>query len=172
MLRIAVFWACNGTVCQDMFQFLCKIDTEPHVVSKRVILSEVAKLFDPLGLLGPVIVIAKLILQDLWQLTIQWMAVLQDIHTRWIALRTQMSNLNQLKIPRCIKFNVHQPIVEVHGICDASHREFGACIYLRTKLGLNDHHSKLLCSKSRVAQNRFVTAIKAIGRFTIGALNQ
>jgi len=142
MLRIAVFWHAMEQ-CQDMFQFLCKIDTEPHVVSKRVILSEVAKLFDPLGLLGPVIVIAKLILQDLWQLAIQWMAVLQDNHTRWIALRTQMSNLNQLKIPRCIKFNVHQPIVEVHGICDASHRAFGACIYLRTKFGLND---QLLCS--------------------------
>ena len=57
--------------CQDTFQFLCKLDTEPHVVSKRIILSEVAKLFDPLSLLGPVIVIAKLILQDLWQLAIQ-----------------------------------------------------------------------------------------------------
>jgi len=58
--------------CQDTFQFLCKyFDTEPYL-SKRIILSEVAKLFDPLGLLDPVIVIAKLILQDLWQLAIQW----------------------------------------------------------------------------------------------------
>jgi len=55
--------------CQDTFQFLYNLDTEPHVVSKRVIFSEVARLFDPLD---PVIVIAKLILQDLWQLVIQW----------------------------------------------------------------------------------------------------
>ena len=54
-----------GMQCQDMFQFLCKLNTEAHVVSKRVILSEITKLFNPLGLLGPVIVIAKLILQDL-----------------------------------------------------------------------------------------------------------
>ena len=58
--------------CQDTFQFLCKLNTEAHIVSKRVILFEVAKLFDPLGFLSPVIVIAKLILQDLWQLAIQW----------------------------------------------------------------------------------------------------
>ena len=77
--------------------------------------------------------------------------------TRWIAFRTQMSNLNQLKIPRCVKFNVHQPIVEVHGFCDASQRAFGACMYLRTKLGLNDYHSKLLCSKSRVAPLKTVS---------------
>ena len=142
---------------QDTFQFFCKLDTKPHVVLK-VILSEVARLFDPLG---PVIVIAKLILQDLWQLAIQWdESVPQDIHTRWIAFRTQMSNLNQLKIPRCVKFNVHQPIVEVHGFCDANQRAFGACIYLRTKLGFNDHHSKLLCSKSRVASLKTVSLLR------------
>jgi len=52
--------------CQDTFQFLYKLDTETHVVSKWVILSEVTK-FDALG---PIIVIAKLILQNLWQLAI------------------------------------------------------------------------------------------------------
>jgi len=41
--------------------------------------------------------------------------------------------------------------VEVHGFYDTSQRAFGACIYLRIKLGLNDYHSKLLCSKSCVA---------------------
>ncbi|KYM87991.1 hypothetical protein ALC53_03209, partial [Atta colombica] len=46
--------------CQDTFQFLCKLNTE-HVISKRIVLSEIAKLLDPLGLLGPVIVIAKII---------------------------------------------------------------------------------------------------------------
>jgi len=67
------------------------LDAGAHVVSKRVTLSEVAKLFDPLDLLDPVIVIAKLILQDLWQLIIQWNeSVPQDIHTRWIAFRIQM----------------------------------------------------------------------------------
>jgi len=54
--------------CQDTFQFLCKFaklqkfNSETNVVSKWVILSEIAKLFDPLE---SVIVIAKLILQDL-----------------------------------------------------------------------------------------------------------
>jgi len=56
-------------------------------------------LFDPLGFLGPVIVIAKLILQDLWQLAIQWdESIPQDIHICWIIFRTQMSDLNQLRI--------------------------------------------------------------------------
>ena len=134
---------------QDTFQFLCKLDTGTHVVSKRVILSEVAK-FDPLGLLGPVIVIAK-ILQDLWQLAIQWdESVPQDIHTRWIAFRTQMNDLNQLRIPRCVKLNAQSWKC---GFCDASQRAFGTYIYIRAKLDINNHYSKLLCSKSRTAQD-------------------
>jgi len=120
--------------CQDTFQFLCKLDTRPHI-SKRAILSEVTKLFDPLGLLGPVIMIAKLMLQDLWQLAIQWdESVPQDIHTRWIAFRTKMSDLIESTKNSCV--NAHQLIVEVYGFCDASQRAFGACIYIRAKLGI------------------------------------
>ncbi|XP_071643022.1 uncharacterized protein [Temnothorax longispinosus] len=51
----------------DTFHFSYEPDTDHNAVSKRTILSEVSKLFDPLGLLGPTIVIAKLILQDLWR---------------------------------------------------------------------------------------------------------
>jgi len=49
-----VFWACNGISVRIRFNFSANL-TEPHVVSKRVILSEITKLFDPLGLLGSVI---------------------------------------------------------------------------------------------------------------------
>lgn len=36
-------------------------------MSKRTILSEVVRLFDSLGLLDPLMVTAKLVLQELWQ---------------------------------------------------------------------------------------------------------
>ncbi|XP_078051714.1 uncharacterized protein LOC144477851, partial [Augochlora pura] len=41
-------------------------------ITKRIILSHIAQLFDPLGLLGPVIVRAKIIMQDLWKANIGW----------------------------------------------------------------------------------------------------
>ncbi|XP_018396137.1 PREDICTED: uncharacterized protein LOC108774503 [Cyphomyrmex costatus] len=138
--------------CQDTFQFSCEPDSEIGIVSKRLMLSKVSKYFDPLGLLGPVIVVAKLILQDLWQLDIQWdESVPQEIHTRWVTFKTQMKALNQLAIPRCVKSNIYPLVLEIHGFCDVSQRAFGACIYLRTKLGHNEYRSTLLCSRSRVA---------------------
>ena len=33
----------------------------------------------------------------------------------------------------------------------------GTCVYIHAKLGINDHHSKLLCSKSRVAPFKTVS---------------
>jgi len=80
-----------------------------------------------------------------------------------------MSNLNQLKIPRCVKFNVHQPIVEVRIL---------RCQLTRVRsLHIPSHQARsqrpsfqvVLNVSRRVAQNRFITAIRAIGRFIIGA---
>lgn len=50
---------------KDMIHFSYKPDIACDTVSKRIILSGAARLFDPLGLLGPIIVVAKLILQEL-----------------------------------------------------------------------------------------------------------
>ena len=46
-----------------------KVNLSDHSkhVTKRSILSQVAKLFDPLGLLDPVIVNAKIMIQILWK---------------------------------------------------------------------------------------------------------
>ncbi|XP_018392649.1 PREDICTED: uncharacterized protein LOC108771785 [Cyphomyrmex costatus] len=55
---------------QDTFRFYYEPDDNSMIPSKRIILSENSRIFDPLGLLGPVTVRAKLILQELWQLGI------------------------------------------------------------------------------------------------------
>lgn len=89
----------------DVFCYLYQIQEDSKIESKRVILSEVARLFDPLGLLGPVIVTAKLVLQELWQSGCQWdETVPQHIHTRWLSFRSGLADLNQLRIPRRVKF--------------------------------------------------------------------
>lgn len=41
-------------------------------ITKRIILSIIARIFDPLGLLCPIILYAKLINKDLWEENVQW----------------------------------------------------------------------------------------------------
>ncbi|XP_036148006.1 uncharacterized protein LOC118647346 [Monomorium pharaonis] len=137
---------------KDTFQISYDARERYHVVSKRTILSGVARLFDPLGLLGPIIVTAKLILQELWRAGSHWdESVPQDIHTRWSRFEQQLTELTRLQVPRCIKFATNPQQVEIHGFADASQQAYGACLYIRTKLGSNQYRTELLCSRSRVA---------------------
>lgn len=51
-------------------------------VTKRMILSFVAQLFDPLGLVSPAIVLGKIIMQRIWKLGIGWDESLPlELHT-------------------------------------------------------------------------------------------
>lgn len=63
----------------DIFRFSVNLNSE-QAITKRSILSTVAKIFDPLGLISPVAVKAKLIIQKLWQARLEWDdAVPEDI---------------------------------------------------------------------------------------------
>ena len=69
-------------------------------VTKRTMLSEIAQLFDPLGLLGPVILIANIMMQSLWQLKTDWdESVPLQTHTAWIDYLKQLPFLNTVNIP-------------------------------------------------------------------------
>jgi len=103
-------------------------------------------------------VVAKLILQDLWQADVQWdESVPQDVHSRWSGLRSQLTDLRLLQVPRCVKFRAGFHRVQVHGFCDASQRAYGACVYLRTELAPDRYRTELLCSRSRVAPLKAVS---------------
>ncbi|XP_076660830.1 uncharacterized protein LOC143364282, partial [Halictus rubicundus] len=123
----------------------------PNSPTKRAILSTIAKIFDPLGLLGPVTVTAKIIMQRLWQLKIDWDESLpMNIQNEWQNYR------NNLKLLEKVKFNRHitqrsVKSIELHGFCDASERAYGACIYIRTINQSGKIKTQLLCAKSRVA---------------------
>jgi len=52
----------------DAYQYTIRPFNENMRITKRVILSEIASVFDPLGLISPVIVKFKIIMQQLWQL--------------------------------------------------------------------------------------------------------
>lgn len=97
--------------------------------TKRGILSEIAKIFDPIGLLGPTILYAKRIMQDLWRSGLQWdESVSQTIHTEWSLFVNQMKTLEQMSFERKVLIDGYRD-VQIHGFCDASERGYGACIY-------------------------------------------
>ncbi|XP_070529846.1 uncharacterized protein [Cardiocondyla obscurior] len=94
---LGLAWNTKG----DIFQFPCTYSTSSSSITKRLIVSKTSKLFDPLGLLGPILVVAKLMIQALWNYKIDWdESVPQNVNTEWTHFTKELNNLNQFRIPR------------------------------------------------------------------------
>lgn len=72
-------------------------------ITKHHILSVVSQIFDPLGLVGPCIMEAKLIVQKLWKYKYDWDSeVSPEIQNSWHSFVSMLHLLNNLKIPRWV----------------------------------------------------------------------
>ncbi|XP_072403265.1 uncharacterized protein [Diabrotica undecimpunctata] len=141
----------------DCLQYSISGLTPPFRITKRQILSSTAQIFDPLGLLSPVTVTAKIILQELWKLKISWdETVPADLYTTWSKYHSQLQLLNSIKIPRQVSCP-NPTSVELHGFCDASQHAYGASIYIRCCDTLGSFTSNLYCAKTRVAPLKTLT---------------
>ncbi|XP_055543581.1 uncharacterized protein LOC129729124 [Wyeomyia smithii] len=119
--------------------------------TKRNIFSAIAKLYDPLGLVSPVVAWAKIKMQHLWLSTVDWDdPVPMDIATKWEEFSTQMSYLEGYKIPRFV-FLVGAISTQFHVFADASEVGYGACIYARSTGKDGQIKIELVAAKSRVA---------------------
>ncbi|XP_076686036.1 uncharacterized protein LOC143378082 [Andrena cerasifolii] len=136
---------------EDIICYEVKVDNSEVRATKRNILSRIAKLFDPLGLLGPVIIKAKLIMQQLWKSSIGWDEVIpSNLASAWKTYQEQLPLLNNFSLFRNLL--IRKPVdIQIHGFCDASEVAYGACIYMRSVDDQNKVVIRLVAAKSRVA---------------------
>ncbi|XP_063384617.1 uncharacterized protein LOC134670736 isoform X1 [Cydia fagiglandana] len=118
--------------------------------TKRSLLSFVSRLFDPLGLVGPAIVNAKLLLQQTWLEKLQWNSPLPDHLNEGIKrFATSLNKMKSIVVKRNLDTS-NAKTIDIIGYADASVKAHGCCLYLRI-VNLDDSVSVgLLCSKSRV----------------------
>lgn len=120
-------------------------------MTKRTILSTIAKIFDPLGILAISTILAKITLQKLWLEKISWdEQVPTAIRNNWLEFIKGLVELNNLKVPRHVMCK-EPTSIEIHAFCDASMEAYGACVYVRSTNLEGIILTKLLCSKSKVA---------------------
>ena len=121
------------------------------IITKRTLLSDVSKHFDPIGLIAPVLVVAKVIIQSCWKLDLEWNdAVPDDVSRAYTSWKDDMSALSQLKIPRKVLPTHLYDEASLQVFCDASEKAYGACVYL---VSVKDDivSSTLISSKCKVA---------------------
>jgi len=150
---LGLYWEANS----DCFIYKVSLPVVEHKITKRGILSNIARLFDPLGLLGPVIVIAKILMQHLWKLKINWDDELSiEMQMQWKKYLINLDQCNNLSIPRWLQCDDAEKIY-VHGFSDASLKAYGACIYVVCISSDGSCHSQLVCTKSRIAPINILT---------------
>lgn len=126
--------------------------------TKREVLSHIAKLFDPLGLIAPIIIQAKILMQEIWVSRIDWDENLPvELQLKWAQFVRDIQSIKVIRLPRWCCF--HNKVIEtvLYGFADASIRAFGACIYLVCRYNDGTKSSRLLTSKSRVCPIKILT---------------
>lgn len=141
----------------DHFYFSVKPIDMKMTFTKREVLSIIASLFDPAGWLGPVIVVAKMLMQQIWSDGIGWDEELtENSQNQWHQFICDYAYLNHIKIPRWVGFEPNA-LVEIHGFSDASEKAYGACVYARVHADNGSIQTHLLLAKSRVAPLKVVS---------------
>ena len=129
------------------------METPSDKVTKRGVLSKSSKLFDPLGLVTPILVSLKIFIQDLW---IDWdHHVNEDLHATWTFIRKGLGSLESIKIPRWFGCTTSTSST-LHGFADASKRAYTACLYYVSDTG----PTRLICVEFRVAPVNTISITK------------
>lgn len=144
---LGLLWTCK----KDTLLFSVNNISKNKHINKRTILSTIAQVFDPLGLINPCMLQAKLILQTLWAKNITWDDQLPaEVESQWHDFIEYLPEITKIEIPRRVLCDSYIK-VELHAFSDASIKAFSACVYVRTVSDTGNVQVQLLLSKSRVA---------------------
>nr|CAI5840891.1 unnamed protein product [Callosobruchus analis] len=115
---------------QDYLTFQINFELVDKPSTKRPVLYTIARVFDPLGILAPIVVKAKIILQNIWKLHLGWDESLPlSLHTEWQNIYNSLAHINDERVSRYMLCDIPKRI-ELHGFADASEKAFGACTYI------------------------------------------
>jgi len=152
--------ALGVTWCIETDNFGFKIAIKDHSVSRRGILSVASSVYDPLGIIAPVVLPAKILLQDLCRKGLDWDSEISvDDCTRWQTWLSDLPKLGQFSFKRCIKPQGFDNIVstQIHHFSDSSESAYGCASYVRYKNSDGQLHCSLLFGKSRLVPLKQIT---------------
>ena len=123
---------------------------ENNAITKREILRKSSKIFDPLGLLSPVSIRAKILIQNLWKGKYDWDEPLpENAQQEWIQLAKDIEDATGTTFPRYYSVKNSRSL---HVFVDASMKAYGAVAYLQ-----DDRNTALVMAKTRVAPVKELT---------------
>ncbi|XP_075151218.1 uncharacterized protein LOC142225329 [Haematobia irritans] len=135
----------------DCFLFDIQASPPNPKYTKRQVLSEISKIFDPAGWLAPIVILAKILMRDVWLSKVDWDDdITPKCFNGWVKFLENFSSTKSIQIPRWVSYSPKCNI-QFHAFCDASENAYAAAIYTRIQFEDNSVCVNLLTSKSRVS---------------------
>ncbi|KAJ0169971.1 hypothetical protein K1T71_014577 [Dendrolimus kikuchii] len=142
----------------DTFTYHTTLDEEKSC-TKRMILSTLARMFNPMGWISPVILQGKVLMQKLWSLQLAWDdKPPPNIIAEWTDICKSLPMLRDLSLERFVLAD-NMTACSLHGFSDASELGYGAAVYIRSVNRKGNVKVSLLMAKTRVAPLKFKLTI-------------
>ena len=132
----------------------------PTNLTRRMILSQIASIYDPLGLITPVTLGAKILMRNLciknesikegrWDVPID-----QELRDEAVQFFSNLIKVEMIRFSRCIKpqGSIGKPTLVIFS--DGSDAAYGAAAYVRWEVSNSIFEANLLTSKNRIAPRR------------------
>ncbi|KAL3987991.1 21S rRNA GM methyltransferase [Sarotherodon galilaeus] len=146
--------------CIESDSFRFKIVMPDRAPTWRNLLSIVSSVYDPLGILSPVTLQAKKILQELCRRKVGWDVIIPaDLAHRWLKWKTQLHQLENISVPRCFKpVGFGESVYnQLQHFADASEEGYGTVSYLLQRNSRNEVYCAFMLGKARVAPLKPIT---------------
>lgn len=125
----------------------------PIKFTKRSVLSLLMSVYDPLGLLLPVIMKGRILFQRTWKLGIDWDQVLPDLLiASWKSWFIEIQKFYNISVPRCYVCNTKRIAnIQLHVFADASERAYACAAFWRFLFDDDSVCLSLIGGKGRLA---------------------
>ena len=142
---LGMVWSVTG----DWFGYHVIVPDKPP--TRRGLLSVSSSVFDPLGLVTPVILEARLIFRSVCQQGVNWDDPIPSTDAaRWQKWKKDLVELNKLRISRCLSPDRKLIGTQLHVFADASSYARGAVCYLRPEDVDGKYECRIVAARSRL----------------------
>ena len=125
----------------------------PQILTKRIVLEQVMRCYDPIGFAGPHILVAKLLLRKTWELGSGWDdGIPPDLFHEWVSWFKVSFELSDLVFPRCTR-----PVLVLDEcpwliiLSDGSQKAYGFVAYVRWQISERVYSGFFMLAKNRIA---------------------
>jgi len=129
-----------------------EVDNRTETFTKRTVLASIARVFDPMGFVNPVLAKAKVFLKNLWNLKLDWDEPIPDnLLNDWNKISTNLMLTSTLEIERFAYDGKFSLVI----FCDSSKLLYGfSCYFVSHDLSTDTVSSNLIFSKLKNAPNK------------------